>query len=90
MNTSTQLVSTKKDACLIAAKPDSSLPLAPGLLHVTERVQVTTKDAHPGWVRATSILLRGMERLRLQELAEAAQADSEALPSNSACLSFSQ
>jgi hypothetical protein len=61
-----------------------------GCLNVTERVRVTTKDVHPGWVRATSILLKGMERLRLQELAESAQNNKKALSSNPADLSFSQ
>lgn len=60
------------------------------LFHVTERVRATTKDVHPGWVRATSILLKGMERLRLQEITEAARNDKEAPSSNPACLSFSQ
>lgn len=59
-------------------------------LQVNEQVRMTSGDVHPGWVRATSILLKGMERLRLQELAEAAQTDSESLPLNPACLSFSQ
>lgn len=37
-------------------------------MRVTERVRVNDGDVHPGWIRATAILLRGMERLRLQEL----------------------
>ena len=40
----------------------------PKLLHLKERTRTTTDDVHPGWIRATSILLRGMERLRIQEL----------------------
>lgn len=90
MNTSPKHSPNREDTRLIALKPASNQRLAPGLFHVTERVRVTSGDVHPGWVRATSILLRGMERLRLQESAEAAQADSEALPSNPACLSLSR
>ncbi len=40
-------------------------------MRVTERVRVNDGDVHPGWIRATAILLRGMERLRLQELTDA-------------------
>ena len=42
----------------------------PKLLHVKERTRTTTDDVHPGWIRATSILLRGMERLRALEIEE--------------------
>ena len=42
----------------------------PHLLRVTERLRTTSGDVHPGWIRATSILLRGMERLRSLEAAE--------------------
>jgi len=53
------------------SRQNSALPKAdPKLLHVTERIHTTSGDVHPGWVRATSILLRGMERLRSQEAAE--------------------
>ena len=35
-----------------------------------ERVRLSPdSEVHPGWVRATAILLRGMERLRAQSLA---------------------
>ena len=40
------------------------------LLRVTERIRTTTGDVHPGWIRATSILLRGMERLNAHEAAQ--------------------
>ena len=40
-------------------------PLEP--LHCRERVSTSPgEDVHPGWVRATAILLRGLERLRTQ------------------------
>ena len=42
---------------------------------IIERVRMTTQDVHPGWVRATSILLRGMERLRLEETLGAENAE---------------
>ena len=41
-------------------------PLEP--FRCVERVRLSPgNDVHPGWIRATAILLRGMERLRLQE-----------------------
>ena len=46
----------------------------PKLLHVKERTRTTTDEVHPGWIRATSILLRGMERLRAREIEEARSA----------------
>ncbi len=37
-------------------------------LHVKQRLQTTSEaNLPPGWVRATAILLRGMERLRAAE-----------------------
>lgn len=44
----------------------------PRLLAVTERMHATTGEVHPGWIRATSILLKGMERLKLQEASKQA------------------
>ena len=46
----------------------------PKLLNVKERTRTTTDEVHPGWIRATSILLRGMERLRAREIEEARSA----------------
>ena len=42
----------------------------PKLLRVNERTRTTAEGLHPGWVRATAILLRGMERLRACETEE--------------------
>lgn len=47
----------------------------PRPLCIIERVRMTTQDVHPGWVRATSILLRGLERLRLEETPGAEDAE---------------
>ena len=53
-------------------KPHSRFhQLEPQPMRVTERVRVNDGDVLPGWIRATAILLRGMERLRLQELTDA-------------------
>ena len=36
----------------------------------TERVHLSPSDeVHPGWIHATAILLRGMQRLRAQSVA---------------------
>ena len=48
----------------------------PKLLRVNERTHttteglMTTEGLHPGWIRATAILLRGMERLHADEIEE--------------------
>lgn len=86
------MTATKQTSADIFTSAKSAFSPPPGArcLEVTERVRVTTEDVHPGWVRATSILLKGMERLRLQELAEAARDNKECLPSNSAHIRFSQ
>lgn len=53
-------------------KPADDLPK---LLHCQEKINPSSGDeVHPGWVRATAILLRGLERLQQQE-----QAKKEAL-----------
>jgi hypothetical protein len=37
-------------------------------LGCVERVRLSPDETvHPGWIRATLILLRGMERLRIQD-----------------------
>ena len=40
----------------------------PEPLRCLERVHLSSgkDDIHPGWIRATAILLRGMERLKAQ------------------------
>lgn len=47
------------------------MPKPPELFACTERVpqavQSTGGDVHPGWVRATAILLRGLARLEALE-----------------------
>ncbi len=86
------MTATKQTSADIFTSAKSVFSPPPGArcLEVTERVRATTEDVHPGWIRAMSILLKGMERLRLQELAEAARHHKEALPLNPACLSHSQ
>lgn len=59
----------------MSIKNDRQTPTPPRLLRVTERLHMATDDVHPGWIRATSILLRGMERLRLQELTGGEEAE---------------
>jgi len=39
-------------------------------LKVTERPTASTADVHPGWVLATRILLKGLQRLRDAEAQE--------------------
>ena len=54
---------------------NSQAQLEPPPLRIIERVRMTTQDVHSGWVRATSILLRGLERLRLEETSRAEDAE---------------
>lgn len=60
---------TPADFCT-SAESGFNPPLGSRCLEVVERLHLTSGGVHPGWVRATSILLRGMERLRSQEAAE--------------------
>ena len=54
-------------------------PLEP--LRCLERVRLSPDDTvHPGWIHATLILLRGMERLHAQGQAPSEQASAPALP----------
>ena len=54
-------------------------PLEP--LRCVERVRLSPDERlHPGWVRATSILLRGMQRLRAQGQTLPEEASTPALP----------
>lgn len=62
------------------AESDFSPPPGACCLKVTERTRATFADVHPGWIRATSILLKGMERLRSQEQ----EAGGQRLTENSA------
>lgn len=52
------------------SKPPATYSTGPRLLEVNEQVCYSPGELHPGWVRATQILLRGMERLRCQEAAQ--------------------
>lgn len=57
------------------------MPKPPKLLCCTERGRQSPNDTvHPGWIRATSILLRGMERLRAQEQALSGEPSAQELP----------
>ena len=57
------------------------MPKPPEPLRCTERVRLLPTDAvHPGWIRATSILLRGMQRLHERELAQAGEPSAQELP----------
>ena len=50
-------------------------------LRCLERVRLSPADTvHPGWIHATLILLRGMERLRAQGQAQTEEASAPALP----------
>ena len=54
-------------------------PLEP--LRCLERVRLSPADTvHPGWIHATLILLRGMERLRAQGQTPPEEASAPALP----------
>ena len=54
------------------------LPSQPRLLNIAERIHSTTGEVHPGWIRATSILLKGMERLHACDLASSESSSSAA------------
>ena len=57
------------------------MPKPPELLRCTERVRLLpTHTVHPGWIRATSILLRGMQRLREQEQTQAGEPTAQEPP----------
>ena len=53
----------------------------PEPLRCMERVRQSSDDTvHPGWIHATLILLRGMERLRAQGQTTPEEASLPALP----------
>ncbi len=58
--------------------PKLQLSMSELVIHRTERQSLNTStDVHPGWLRATAILLRGMERLRSREGDNAGRKDDE-------------